>query len=168
MIVKLGPTGSIIRGSVLDVNKRALEEKLRDYDPLLYLRWNPRKLQGYGVWELRRRPEKKSVKSVDHFGGNSIVVIDYVEVAMVNHVKDFAYLNYGILKWLQDHDQFKHNLKYWGDQVDANLDRAREDARLKAREEMRYTAKQNRREIRGMMELVRAGKNPAWLADYWK
>jgi hypothetical protein len=63
-VISVGPVGSVSIGHVLDCNKKAFEAALTAYDPLLYVKWNPKKMRGHGVWEIRRKPEFYSAVDV--------------------------------------------------------------------------------------------------------
>src|ERR1044071_7768295 len=109
----VAPVGKIVTGNVLDCGKQALERKLREYDNQLYVKWNPKKLKGHGCWELRRRPELKSIKpgDVSVYAGNTIVFPKYHENGFDSHLKDFAFLNYSMVSWLQANDQWAKSYK---------------------------------------------------------
>lgn len=169
MIVKMGPMGKLITGHVLDVAKRPLERKLQDYDKQLYLRWNPNKMRGHGCWEVRRRPEMKSVVDITPLpdGSGEIVKIDYQEIDIVNHVMDVAYLNYDILTKLQSMDTWNTNRAYFVDQLESRERAHVEKKQREAKERMKYHAREYKREIRDFKEMLLSGLNPAELARYW-
>ena len=106
MKIWVNPTGSTIRGHVLDSALKPLEQRLKDYDPQLYIKWNPKKLHGWGCWELRRKPEQKTVRPEDVvvFQGNTFVCPKYHELNLVDHVMDIPFLNYSIVKKLEKMD----------------------------------------------------------------
>lgn len=165
----VGPTGKLVQGHVLDASKTSLEEKLRDYDKQLYLKWNPKKLKGWGCWEIRRLPEKKSIKEVLRYKGASYVVLEFQELNLVNHVLDVGYINYDLVRKLKSMDMwvkhkdgttFAHDHEY----QEAKL---MEAADKKALENTAYMAKQHKREINDFKELILSGMNPARIADYW-
>ena len=81
---EIAPVGKISQGHVLDVAKGPFERALKDYDPLLYVRWNPKKVRGHGCWEIRRKPEMKGVREVVEFQGMSFVVIEHCELDIVS------------------------------------------------------------------------------------
>lgn len=170
MLISMAPTGKIITGHVLDVAKKPLEEKLKDYDKNLYLKWNPKKLRGHGCWEVRRRPEMKQVVDIVPLpdGSGEIVKIDYHELDIINHVMDVAFLNYDILNKLKAMDTWNTNRNYFVDQLESRERENVEKKRQAARERMRLHAREYKREIRDFKEMLLSGLNPAEIARYWK
>lgn len=158
--VFMKPTGSLIKGNVLDVSVKPFERALKDYDSQLYVVWNPKKLRNWGCWELRRRPEKKVITETFDCGGYSIARLEYKESDFIHHVLDAAYLNYDILNKLKkidmwtNKDHFIHNLEGG----EAERQQAIKD---KARAELKYALRYNRKMLREMMDLVNSGANPA-------
>lgn len=166
----LAPTGSISRGHVLDCAVGPLEARLREYDPQLYVRWAPKKLRGWGCWELRRRPENKvPVESVP-FEGNTITRLEYRETGDVSHLKDFSFLNYDIFRWLYDTDTWRDSwkAKNWAKELEYREAKAQEAIEEKALAEKEYMIKQHRSQVRDFMDFVRSGGNPYRIADHWK
>src|SRR5690242_6715826 len=98
MIQFVGPTGSLIKGNVLDCNLKHFQSALQGYDPDLYVKWNPRKLQGWGCWEIRHKPRESQVVALEEFNGATYVVIDKQESNVIHHVLDCGYLNYDALR----------------------------------------------------------------------
>ena len=167
--ISLGPTGNTIHGHVLDCGRAPLEARMREYDAQLYITWNPRKLRGWGCWEVRRRPEFKSVKEVCIYGGNTYVVLDYKESGFENHIFDVPYLNYKILDRLSEIDTWKksYKAKNFGQDLDAWEQNREAQIRAKAEEERAYAIKQHKSLIRDLMDYVNEGGNPARVADAW-
>jgi hypothetical protein len=165
----VGPVGQVCTGNVLDVGKGPFERALKDYDSLLYVKWNPKKLRGHGCWEIRRRPEMKSVVEVVPFQGNTLVRIEYVEYDVVNHVLDCAFLNYDQLRKLKEMDLFtKHNLKYLVDNIESSEAAHREAIDKKRLEERKMLSKEFKREIRDFKDLVASGHNPGeMISKHW-
>lgn len=169
--------GNVIRGHVLDVNKKHLEKKIKEYDPQLYLKWNPLKSMkangkpyiqppegmywrgfGHGCWELRRRPNEKRAMPTWEIGGSIVFSLEYVENEVENHIMDFQYLNYGIVEWIKKHDawavkNFTRELEYIEDKAyDRQLDKNQDD--------LRYNIKHERKAMRDFQDLIKSGKNP--------
>jgi hypothetical protein len=169
MKIWISPTGRIAKGNVLDCAVGPLERALRDYDPQLYFRWNAKKLKGWGCWELRRRPDNKKVVETAVFEGNTIVRVEYKENNFENHVKDFAFLNYSALKWVQDHDAWKYGHKGRDFMKEAEYREAKFDEREEDRavNELEYNLKQHKSEIRAYRDHIASGGNPYDLADHW-
>lgn len=168
-MIWMGPTGSVIKGHVLDNSRVPLERKMREYDPQLYVRWNPKKLKGYGCWEVRRRPEFKRAKEVVYHKGNTLVVLDYIENGFENHLLDVAYLNYNIITELKRIDtwQESYKAKDFGHTLEYKEAKRQEELEAKAEAEKDYALKQNKTKVRDLMAFVNEGGNPARIADYW-
>ncbi len=169
------PTGKAIEGHVLDCAKRPFLEALRLYDPLLYVKWNPKKCRGWGCWEVRRRPEEKTIRPEDVtvWRGNTIVCPKYHENNLTHHVLDIPYLNYRVLEKLKSMDMWEQkdmgykakNLNSVIEYNEAKFDEKTED---KALSELKYNLKQQKSQIRWLKDYVNSGGNPYRLADHWK
>jgi hypothetical protein len=177
MKINIGATGNTVIGDILDVNKTALEARLRDYDPLLYLHWNPSKRRGYGCWELRRRPEKKSVVYAGSVGDAHYLKLEYVENDIESHVKDFGSLNYKILEWVKaadvwaqsNYQQGRHDqISQWITDLDRQEFEAKQQIKDKQRQELLYSMKQQKSAIRDYKAAILSGVNPALLSHFWK
>lgn len=175
-MITVGPVGKLIHGDVLDVNKKALQERLQDFDHQLYLIWNADKLKGHGCWELRRRPNEKTALHVADYEGASFYELDYLESGN-NHVKDFSYLNYGILEWVKTHDmwgRFNYQTgKHENTTSFINRTESAELAKMAAdkaatRAQTKYEIMQDRSLIRSYRNHINSGTNPAEIARYWK
>lgn len=167
MHFRMGPTGQIIRGHVLDVSEKPFQRVLQDYDSQLYIKWNPNKLKGWGCWEIRRRPNQKRVKAVEKYGEASIVVIDYVEWDIENHILDLPYLNYLGVERLKAMDTWNEGQKHFVDRLEAKEADHRAEVERKRRDDMRYAAKQYKTEIKAFKDMIQSGLNPNRLADVW-
>jgi hypothetical protein len=168
MIIRVGALGNLIQGHVLDVNKNSFERTLKDYDELLYVKWNPKKLKGHGCWEIRRRPEYKSVVDAVKVGNVTISRLEYCEVDLVNHVLDCAFLNYDQLNKIKSMDTTNTNQKFFVDELEHREAVARQLKQDKAIENRRYMAKQYKREIADFKEFVAAGNSPDHaISQYW-
>lgn len=187
MKIEVARESTIITGNVLDVSRAPLLAALRRYDPQLYLKWNSKKRGGRGVWELRRKPEFKSVREgrfldtpkrgrvffpgdVYSFDEFTISVPKYHETEMENHVKDFDVLGYHILDFVAPHDTWKYG--YRGKDTmreaeynEAKYDEAIEDEMVK---DLNYMIKQNRTQFADFRRYVSEGGNPYRIFDYWK
>lgn len=169
MIIFMGPSGSIVRGHVLDCAEAPLERKLKEYDSQLYIKWNPKKLKGWGVWEIRRRPNFKVVKETVVAGGNTFHVLDYVENNFDNHVLDVAYLNYKAVEKIKQMDTWQHSMhgKNFMSDMDAKSEAHAEKAKEAALKERRYELKQQNSMIRDLMDYTLSGGDPSQIANYW-
>lgn len=165
MLNDIGPTGSVVRGNIWDVDKAKLERAFKAYDRLLYITWNPRKRNGYGCWELRRLPEKKSLVTYGEFEGKQFLSIEPVELDIVNHVLDMPILSFRWLEKLQKMDTWK--TKNWVDEMESAEEDGKRRVKDAAHSEMHYMIKQHKREFRELKELLLSGFNPARLAQYW-
>jgi hypothetical protein len=183
--VKIIGESKLVQGHVLDVSLRPLLAALRRYDPLLYFKWNPKKRAGQGVWELRRKPEFKSIHAarvvetprgnvhipgdVYEFDGYTICEPKYHENHIENHVKDFDRLTYGILAWVADHDLFQYGYKGKNTMSEAEYKEAKYEEKIDedSYAEKQYMIKQHKTEFNDFREYILAGGNPARLMDYW-
>lgn len=156
-----GPTGKIITGHVLDCNKKELEKKLKAYDSKLYIKWNPKKLKGWGLWEVRRQPEKKRLVYKTSYQGVDLYEAEYVELDVIAHVLDVPILDYRVLGKIKKMDT-------WGDDKGKNwVDRLEEEERAfkekfdaDNRANMQYNLKQHAKEWKDFAKFVSEGGNP--------
>jgi len=174
-MITMGPTGRVIKGHVLDVGHTGFLRALKDYDPQLYIAWNPKKLQKHGCWEIRRTPLEKSVKTGDIsvFQGNTIVFPKWHEINLVHHVLDLLYLNYNAIEKLKIMDMWNHKLtghkgKNLTQALDYNEAKHEERVDQKSAEQLEYGLKQMRSEMRWFREYINSGGNPYAMTDHWK
>lgn len=159
-------TGKIVIGSVEDCNKRTLERLLKNFDPQLYLKWNPEKNSGIGLWELRRRPNNKTAVPRWQVGNSIVFDLQYVESDWVHHVLDLPCLYYGVLDKLKAMDTW--NSKDWVSDLEYAEDKDYEKELQRNKEELRYNIKQNKRAMKDFYEHFRSGRNPAdFLVGDW-
>lgn len=178
MIVTMGPTGNLIKGDVLDNNVKGVERALQGYDSQLYVKWNPAKLRGWGCWEIRRRPDLKSVTDISPLpdGSATIVRLDYNEMDLINHVLDVGYLDYRVLIKIREMDMWARldkegkTKEQFTDSIEYEEYKWREKWFSKKDEENRYSAKHHKRFAQDMKDLVLSGVNPHLLLqfDHWK
>ncbi len=170
MLVWMGPTGSIVQGHVLDCGRVPLERKMREIEPRLYLKWNPKKLKKWGLWEVRMRPEEKCVKDFAKVGDTAYLVIDYVEDNFTNHIMDVPFLNYDLVEKLKQMDTWQHS--YRGQnylaQMDSNETTYKEKTEAKVKAERKYELKQQKSAIRDLMNYTLSGGDPSQIANHWK
>lgn len=168
--IYLGPCGNLIKGHVLDSARSPLEAKMREYDSQLYVKWNPSKLRGEGLWEVRRRPENKVPKYSVVYKGNTYTSLEYVENGLVSHLFDVPYLNYKILEKLKEIDTWNASYKVqdYGKDLDYKEAKIQEKLEEKAEGERDYMIKQHKSQIKDFMEYVQSGGNPYAIADFWK
>lgn len=166
----INPTGQVIRGHVLDCSVDPLVERLRDYDPQLYVKWNSKKLRGWGLWEVRRRPNLKVVKETVVAGGNTYNVIDYVENNFENHIMDVPFLNYQILERLKQMDTWAVSThgKDFVSTMESREESYKEKVKEKALSERRYEIKQHMSQVRDLMDYTLSGGDPSRIANHWK
>jgi hypothetical protein len=165
MKIKTGATGRLIEGHVLDVAKTPFEEKLRDYDSLLYVKWNAAKYKGWGCWEVRRRPATKQIVDYAEYESNLYLRLEYREVDFVNHVLDAPYLNYQIIEKIQSMDTWKQG--HWIRDIDYTEAKFNEEHEAKVKREMTYSMKQHKKELRDFREYILSGHNPYRIAEAW-
>lgn len=153
--------GRTVKGSVFDCNPKRIERALKAYDPLLYVRWNSEKNEGNGCWEVRRRPEYKTL--VD-FGvdldGRPVYSMEYKELDIVNHVLDTKVLNDSVLERIYQMDAWR--FEDYGKELDQRMDDYKVKAEAKKWEEIRHAIKQDRKYWKQYQELVQSGYNPFW------
>lgn len=165
-MILIGPTGSIVKGDVLDCAWEPLQRTLRFYDPQLYLQWNPNKRKGLGVWEVRRRPNKKSVYEVYEWEGNTYLHIDWLEIDIVNHVLDCNQgLNYSVVEKIKKMDTWQD--KNWVKNLESAEKEYTDNLNSNARKELVYGLKQYRRAARDLRESVLSGTPLTELARAW-
>lgn len=159
MKIEIGPTGKLVRGHVLDIGKNTLERRLRGYDPLLYLAWNPKKRRGVGCWEVRRRPATMSEVPWTEYGDTIIFKLEYVENNLINHVMDVEILGHDVMNRLYEMDMFR----YENAMAEAEYRAQKREERLtaQAHAESMYAARQHKRQIQEIRELILSGVNPA-------
>lgn len=159
MEIKLTPTGKLVQGSLFDCNKKRLERMLKDYDKQLYLKWNPKKNKGWGCWELRRRPNQKTL--ITHDCGDFVIhKVAYKENDLVHHVLDLEYLSYSVLDRLREMDAWE-NKRLIAD-GDYEAERRQDREYDKYVEDRRHAIRQDKKYWKEYLELVRSGYNPAW------
>lgn len=177
MKFEVGPTGNLIEGDILDVSKDHLTAALKAYDTLLYIKWNPKKIHGRGCWELRRRPEFKTVVLREIFEGNTYSIIDYKELDVENHVLDMPYLNYEVLTRIKKMDLWansgydrsnKAKLNNFWDKMDGIREDVQTADQKKAYDDLLYNTMQQKSALRSFKDAILSGVNPADIAKYWK
>jgi hypothetical protein len=163
----MGPTGKTIQGHVLDVSIKPFEQALRDHDPLLYVKWNPTKVRGWGCWEIRRKPEFTTIRDVAEFDGNLILDVGLVENNLMNHVLDCAFLNYDQIRKVKSIDTWQVGPKEWLREREYIVQKRQELADQKAKQAMKDASKTFRKEIAAFKDYVSSGNNPHLIAAHW-
>lgn len=159
-------TGNIIVGSVLDCNKKHLEKALKDYDKQLYLKWNPNKNNGVGLWEVRRKPDTLTAVPRWEYKNSIIFELQPVENDLVNHVMDCEALNYNILTRLREMDTW--SAYKWVDNMEYEESKSKDRAYAENRANLRYAIKQHKRAFKDLQEHIRSGKSPIeFLSGKW-
>lgn len=164
----LGPVGSVSKGHVLDVAVKPFERALKDYDPMLYVRWTPQKLKGHGCWEIRRKPESLAIVDYVQYKGGTFFKLDYAENDLVANVLDCAFLNYDQLRKIKEMDTWSIGPQQWISDMERSEEQYRESRKAKAKEEIKYAAKEFKREIRDFKEFVLSGNNPHLIGQHWE
>lgn len=185
MKISIGSTSKIVKGHVLDVAQPPLLAALRRYDPQLYLKWNPKKRSGLGLWELRRRPELKSAKAgriletpkghvlfpgdIYEFDDFTLAVPKYHETT-ADCVKTFEQLDYRILDWVAKNDLWRFGFKgkKFADEADYLAAKYEEKIDDEADAERQYMIRDMRTQVSDFREYVLSGGDPYRLLDYWK
>lgn len=162
MKFEIAPTGKIIKGHVFDVNPRQFTEKLKQYDPHLYVKWNSKKLKGWGCWEIRRATTEYRITNIaDISPTERILKLDYPEIDIVNHVLDCAFLNYDAIRKLKEMDTFRKD--HFIHTLEADEATRKKEIKAKAREELKYAIRHNKSLVKKAKDLVESGVNPAEL-----
>lgn len=150
----LAPTGRLIVGSVHDCDKSRIERQLKFYDKQLYIKWNPKKRAGWGMWEVRRKPEFLTSVYHGQFNGHGIYTAEYKESDIIHHVLDVPILTDGLLGKIKRMDTW--NQKSWQDHMEYESAKYREKVESAAKEELRYELKQHRREWKELAAAVQS------------
>ncbi len=157
----LAPTGKLIKCRTLDCDKGALERSLKFYDPQLYLKWNEKKRGGWGLWEVRRRPNEMSLVYQGELNDKPLFTMEYQEIDLVAHVLDLPYLHHDALGKIKSMDTWSNgSAKNFNRDLEYAEAKHREAAKQKNKEELRYNLKQHKREWREFADLVSQGVNP--------
>lgn len=160
-VKKVSSFGSVVQGSVLDMNKKYFCEKLKQYDPRLYLKWNPKKRKGHGVWEIRIKPSKPTLVYHGEFMGQELCSLEYIESDMIHHVLDVNVLNMQVFNKLREMDAWENkNLIAEGD-YEAERQLIKQE--LQQDEERLRMIRENKKYFRELHEVARSGVNPASL-----
>jgi hypothetical protein len=158
-MITVGPTGKLVPGDILDVNVAAFNRALRAYDPLLYTVWNPKKVKGWGCWEIRRRPSMKTAMYQGTHQGTAFYSLVEVDLRSVHHVLDCAFLNYDAIRKIKSMDTWA--TKSFVDDIEAREAEFTAETEKRAKEEMKYAISQNKSMARDLYEAVRSGISPA-------
>ena len=156
--------GKIIEGSVLDCRRGPIEAALKRYDSQLYLKWNPKKKDGQGCWEVRRRPTRMMAVFEgfipDAEGKHTIAlyVMEHVESAMVHHILDADVLDWRIPERIKEMDTWGN--KNWVADMEHKGEQWLVEQEKKNLEEFKYSVKQHKREFSEWADLVARGQNP--------
>ena len=170
MKLSMDPTGKLIKGHVLDVSIKPFEEAMRFNlnDPYLYVKWSPEKMQGWGCWEIRRRPMFNSALDLCEYEGNILFKVGPKEYDLVHHVLDCAFLNYDAIRKLKEMDTWQHgNATQYQDEVERRTRDRMERERESAAKEKRAMVRYFRKEIRADMDEIKGGANPYAIAQHW-
>ena len=177
MKIEVGPTGYLVRGDVLDCNAKSLDRAVKKYDPQLYLKWRPEKNHGYGQWELRRRPDHKSIVETIQLNGITIHKLQYKEWDIENHVFNLEHLGYDLLDKLKRCDVWSkigyekgktNRVDQFLNTVDKNYNTKKATDKQKNYDEAVYQMKQGKTFLKRFQEDIQSGYNPANLMRYWK
>ena len=166
MIVKTGPTGNTIKGHVLDVAKGPFERALKDYDPQLYVTWNPSKVRNYGCWEIRRKPAEYSPVYRGTYAGFHFIELKLLELDLIHHILDCAFLNYDQIRKIKSMDTWKN--PNWAKDLEyaENVQRVKTQEKLRA--DLMYEMREQKTAIRDYRDAILSGTNPAEIARFWR
>ena len=158
MEIQVSNIGRIIQGDVLDVNRKHLELKLKQYDPFLEIKCNTEKRNGRGMWEIWRKPEFKTAVFEGNVPEGKIFRLEYVYDKHINHVFDCEYLNYDVLGRLQAADMWQY--KDWYAEKTAEGDAWLKKQQDKNKEELRLQLRDERKYMKVLHEAGLDGINP--------
>lgn len=171
MYITTGPTGNVITGDVLDVNKKALDRALKAYDSQLYTKWNPKKCYGWGCWEVRRRPDNKVIVDYAEYNQDLFLRLEYKELDHIHHVFDLAFLNYRVIEKIKSMDTWatmsrvnEKNVSQWVKNLESKESEAQQAMEDKIREDRLYALKQMKTQMAQLKEAVLSGVNPHLIA----
>lgn len=146
--------GRVVKGSVHDCDKKWLERQLKAYDSQLYIKWNPDKNHGRGIWEIRRRPDRKSLV----WQGSRWFKVEYVENDQIHHVMDSFVLTPRILDKIYEMDTTRHH--NYVDKLEYEQERSQIRLENEARKEREYIVRHEMRYFKHLKEEMLAGRNP--------
>lgn len=153
--------GRVVQGSVLDINKEYFCEKLKQYDKRLYLKWNPNKRGGRGIWEIRITPTKKTRIEHGEFQGAQLGTLEYVESDLIHHVLDVPILGMHVFNKLREMDAWENkNLIAEGDY---EAERRLIKQELQQDEDRLHMIRENKKYFRELHAAAKSGINPASL-----
>lgn len=182
--VQVKGESKVIKGHVLDVAFSPLLAALKRYDEQLYLKWKPSKRGELGVWQLRRKPELKTVTrgysletprglarvpgDIFEFDSYTISFPKYHETRH-DVVKEFPRLDNRILDWVAKQDLWKYGHKGKDFATESAYQEAKFEEKVdeESYAEMQYMLKDMRTQIRDFREYILAGGDPYRLMDYW-
>lgn len=192
MRIELGNReGNVIRGHVSDCALSPLLDALRRYDEQLYLKWNAgnsKKRAGRGFWELRRKPELKSVKEtyeldtpkgfvgrqgdiydLSAYGLGTVLWPKYHETSG-DCVKEFDTLGYHIVSWVAKQDLWKYGFKGKNFVKESEYQEAKFEEKIDedSYNEKMYGLKQMKTQINDFRQYILDGGDPYRLLDFWK
>jgi hypothetical protein len=166
--MKVGPVGHVSRGHVLDVNVKSFERALKNYDPMLYVEWNPKKCKGHGCWEIRRKPEFNSALDVAEIADIAIIKVGPYENQLVHHIMDCAFLNYDQLRKLKEMDTWQYgDATQYQDLVERKTRDRREADKIAGLRRRRDAARTFKKQIRALKQYILDGGNPHRIAEFW-
>lgn len=157
--------GRVIKGNVMDCNKKHLEAALKQYDSQLYIKWNSEKRNGEGIWEVRRRPNEKTAWPKWEMGGSTIFELIYVENDLIHHVMDVPVLNYNILTRIKEMDTW--GISNYVDKLEQKEKEAKDKVRAENRAELRYGLTQIKRATREFKDLAQSGNILDFITGKW-
>jgi len=150
--------GRIVTGHLLDCNPRHIERALQLYDQYLYIKWNPDKRDGMGVWEVRRRPTKLSTEFQGFWNDGELHILERRENDYVHHVLDVERLDWRLPDKIRSMDTWQH--KDWVSHMEEGGEKWMIAQEKAIREDMLYNIKQHKKEFKDFAEMVAQGMNP--------
>lgn len=158
MQVEIKNLGKCVQGHVLDITRKHFDRSLKNYDRLLYTKWNWRKNGGNGCWEVRRRPEKPYALYEGQYQGVKLFTVEYIETDAINHVLDVPFLNYAALERVKEMDAWV--VDNYLDTIEYAAEKQRSHLEQQNRDELRYQIKHHRKAFSILQEEMQGGRNP--------
>lgn len=150
--------GSIVKGSVFDVNRKSFERALKAVDPELFLIWNPFEAKGEGSWQVWINPLEKSLISQ----GGGYYTLEYRLLPVAHHIANLPYLHYTFI------DKIKQSRATVQDILDQDYEARRKLVKneASARDDKRAAVREDRKYWKVFKDYVASGYNPLWFFDH--
>lgn len=135
--------GHVVKGHILDCNRKMFERALTAYWDRLFVGWNPYKKDGWGCWEVWQKPIKsKKLSNFEHW----VADLDFLSLDFIGRLREMdAWANKDLVKSMDD--------KY--DDIVAKAEKDEDES-------IKYAVRHNKKEFAKLKELAGEGYNPLW------